>query len=259
MESLRRAGFKTVGAGQSREETATPLLWETPEGRLGVINWVFPETHPDWMRIPGPNCWPGIEVAERTIRRLRAEADWVLLFVHWSDEHFPYPRPEDRSRAHELALLSPDLIIGNHPHVVRGMEVIGSCPIFYSIGNFYFSDITSTDGKWVIEQAPRNREGLGVQITFQQGAEPRYQVLSFWMAKRQVILDPLRRAVRRMRSVSQPLHRLKGTEYEDWYQVHRSRFDKWGGRWHFGVRRLGGLGLIKRLAQRTYSLLQSHK
>ena len=41
---------------------------------------------------------------------------------------------------HFFADLGVTAIIGHHPHVVRGMEIIDSCPVFYSIGNFYFSE-----------------------------------------------------------------------------------------------------------------------
>src|SRR5690349_18353760 len=57
---LQNMGFRTVGAGLSSEDIARPLFWETAEGRLSIINWVFAETHPDWGAVPGPNCWPGV-------------------------------------------------------------------------------------------------------------------------------------------------------------------------------------------------------
>ncbi len=169
IESLKGAGFETVGAGRTQEEITAPLFWETPDGRLAIVNWVFPETHPDWMAIPGPNCWPGLQQAKHTIQESKGKADWVLVVVHWSDEHFPYPRPEDRTIAHELAQMGADFIVGHHPHVVRGVEILHSCPVFYSIGNFYFSNFEDECGKWTVRQAPRHLEGLGVQISFRKG------------------------------------------------------------------------------------------
>jgi hypothetical protein len=139
IESLHQAGFATVGAGRNLEEIEKPLFWETAEGCLAVVNWVFPETHPDWLSVPGPNCWPGLVAAKRTIQALKQQVDWILTVVHWSDEHFPYPRPEDRAIVRELAQMGVDLVVSHHPHVVRGVEVIGFCPVFYSLGNFYFS------------------------------------------------------------------------------------------------------------------------
>jgi hypothetical protein len=251
--SLNRAGFTTVGAGRTQEEITRALSWETAEGRLAMVNWVFPETHPDWMSVPGPNCWPGLEGAERTIQKLKSKTDWVLIVVHWSDENFPYPRPEDRVMGRELARIGADLVVGHHPHVVRGMEIIGSCPVFYSIGNFYFSDIADGRGGWITRQAPRHREGLGVQVSFRRGKRPEYQILSFWQTRGQVVLDSTRRAVRRMEMVSRPLQRFQNSGYAEWYSVQRARFDRWDYRWHFGLWRLGIRGLVRHLLQLFHS------
>ncbi len=253
IEALNQIGFTTVGAGRTHEEIRRPLYWATDEGRLAIINWVFPETHPDWQAMPGPNCWPGTEEAKKAVAQAKDEADWVVVVVHWSDEFFPYPRPEDRAIASELAQMGVDMVIGHHPHVVRGMEVIGSCPVFYSIGNFYFSDFPDDHGGWTVREAPRNREGLGVHILFRKGEKPRYRLFSFWKERWQSFPDPLHRAARRIRIVSQPLQRYQGAEYDDWYADKRVRFDRWGYRWHFRMRQLGIHGSIRYLAQRLHA------
>lgn len=250
MESLNEMGFAIVGAGRSRDEIGRALLWETTGGRLAIINWVFPETHPDWMAVPGPNCWPGPEAANKVIERSRGEADWVMVFAHWSDELFPYPRPEDRATARELARMGVDLVVGHHPHVVRGVENLGACPVFYSIGNFYFSDIADGHGRWITRKAPRNREGLGIEVSFQQGMKPEYRILSFWQGRSQVVLDPIDRARRRMERTSRPLRRLHDWEYAEWYRTQRARFNRWDYRWHFVAQQLGVRGSVRYLLRK---------
>jgi hypothetical protein len=250
LQSLSRAGFRTVGAGQMGEQLEAPLIWEAAAGRLAIVNWVFAETHPDWQSVPGPNCWPGATEAGRIIQTLKSGVDWVLVVVHWSDELFPYPRPEDRVVARELAQMGVDLIIGHHPHVVRGTEVVDSCPVFYSLGNFYFAEYRDPHAGVSIELAPRNREGLGVLVSFKRGEGPTCQVLSFWQRKDRTILDPRGRAGRRMARTSVPLQRLTEREYAGWYATRRSRFDRWDGRWQFGARRVGIRGVVRYLGQR---------
>ena len=180
INALKHQGFLTVGAGLTQDEISKPLIWETNEGKLAIINWVFPETHPDWLNIPGPNCWPGIEAAGELIRSLKSEADWVIVISHWSDEFFPYPRPEDRETAQKLVNAGIDLMICHHPHVVRGFEMIGTCPVFYSIGNFFFSNYGSESDRQATAWAPRNREALGVQISFKRGHSLEISTISFW-------------------------------------------------------------------------------
>jgi len=247
LSALRREGFATVGAGLCPQEIARPLWWETPEGRLAVLNWVFPETHPDWMAVPGPNCWPGAEAAAQAIRAIRQEADWVACVVHWSDEHFAYPLPADRLAARALIHAGADCVIGHHPHVVRGCETVNGRPIFYSIGNFCFDDIPDGRGGWAVRQAPRNREGLGILIRLRRGEPPRYQAHSFWCAGGVATVDRAARAQRRMERASRILQTAEDEAYAQWYAASRARFDRWSARWHFGVRRLGMRGTMRRL------------
>ena len=247
IDLLQQAGFESFGAGSTLEQITKPLIWHTKEGCLAVINWVFPETHPDWMLIPGPNCWPGAEAAERTIQDLKSQTDWVMVFAHWSDECFPYPRPEDRIMARSLVRMGADVVVAHHPHVVRGMELIGTCPVFYSIGNYFFSDHPDANGGWIVRQAPRNRESLGILLSLQRGMKPEYQILSFWSSRGQTILDPIRRAARRFESVSRPLKQLDENQYREWYKMQRRRFDRWGYRWHFGIWSLGIRGVKRRV------------
>ncbi len=259
LTALRGAGFETVGAGTTLEEITRPLYWETPQGRLAIINWVFPETHPDWMSVPGPNCWPGIETAQMAIHKLKQEVDWVMVLAHWSDEYFPYPRSEDRLVARQLAKAGADILVSHHPHVVRGMEFFGSCPVFYSLGNFYFSESRKGPGRPAVKWAPRNHEGLGVLISFKYGLKPEFELLSFWQKKEQAILDSHERAYRRMVQTSQPLKRYKGESYSRWYAARREKFFRWEAKWHFGVRRLGIFGSIQYLERKLISRLRGEQ
>jgi len=243
LASLRRAGFQTVGAGTSTAEIQQPLIWETGEGKLAIVNWVFPETHPECGVFPGPNCWPGLQEARAAIQSIKQQVDWVLVLVHWSDELFAFPRSEDRQIARELAGMGADIIIGHHPHVVRGIEMVGSCPVFYSLGNYFFSDFRDARGNWIVQSAPLNREGLGVLVDFDRDRGLTYQLLSFIQVEQKAIADPRQRAARQAKRTSAPLS-LSLNDYESWYKHKRQRFDRWLGRWYFGVRRLGVRGII---------------
>ena len=151
VESLKRGGIDIVGGGLTHDEISRPWIWEGPEGRVGVLNWVTPETHPEGPDPSGigPNVWPGESLAARAIGALRQSVDWVVIYMHWSDECFSFPRPDDRLLAGKLLEWGADAVIGNHPHVIRGAEIISDRPVFYSLGNFFFSDMRSPSGGWI--------------------------------------------------------------------------------------------------------------
>lgn len=250
--SLQINGFEPFGAGFTRPEIDKPVLRETNDGSLAILNWVFPETHPDWMAIPGPNCWPGAETAGKVIGELKKKADWVMVFAHWSDELFPYPRPEDRALAMELSSCGADLVVGHHPHVVRGMEVIGSCPVFYSLGNCYFSSDVTSSRSGVSDLAPRNREALGILLTFEREREILWTPIPYWQKGNRVMVDRLHRASRRLIQTSRPLRLDANNDYAKWYASERSLFDKFWAKWHFGVMQLGFWGSIRRISEKLF-------
>lgn len=235
---LQTVGIEPIGAVLSESEPDSPYYWETAEGSVAIFNWVFPEAHPDWMQIPGPACWPGCSRAAALLADARIKADWVLAVLHWSDELFPYPRPEDRETARFLAEAGVDAVIGQHPHVVRGMESFSGCPVFYSLGNYYFSDLQGPHGEWVSREAPRNREGLGVLLQFSPGEKLTWSAVSFWRKQDEVIPDRYRRAERRLENTSQPLHKRRNEKYPVWYRKKRFWFDRVGYRLHFRMRQM---------------------
>jgi hypothetical protein len=154
------------------------------------------------------------------------------------------PRSDDRETA-RLAGAGLDVLVGHHPHVVRGMEEIGKCLVFYSLGNYYFSDYKDAQNKWLLKWAPRSREGLGLKFTFNKGSKPEYQLLSFRQILGEVIDDPERLAAKRMIKNSLPLKLYSGDDYIKWYFSKRRIFNQVGLRWHHGVRRLGLWGYLR--------------
>ncbi len=259
LDTLKNTGFDTVGAGFSQEEIEKPLIWETRDGSLAVINWVFPETHPDWLASPGPNCWPGTEKAAQMIQGLKKQVDWVVLFLHWSDELFPYPRLEDRQIARQLVSAGADLIVGHHPHVVRGAEKITSRPVFYSIGNFFLSSKINPASSRLFHQPPRNREGVGVIATFRHGAPPAVETLSFWRERTKVILDPHKRAARRLAQASKPLERYHDAGYQTWYAGQRNWFNLWDYRVHFKLWYMHTPDIIQSFIRPLWNILSGLK
>jgi poly-gamma-glutamate synthesis protein (capsule biosynthesis protein) len=97
---------------------------------------------------------PDEEILLQTIRAAKEQADVVLVAIHWGvpygwiqnsqDEIATYQQP----LAHAMIDAGASGIFGHHPHVVQGVEFYKDAPIFYSLGNFIFSNniVTPVEG-----------------------------------------------------------------------------------------------------------------
>lgn len=70
------------------------------------------------------------------VRRARASSNCVVVSLHWGSEFIERPSPDEIATAHRIVDAGADLIIGHHPHVLRGIEKYGRGYIVYSLGNF---------------------------------------------------------------------------------------------------------------------------
>jgi len=67
-----------------------------------------------------------------------AQANLVVVSLHWGDESMAYPSSEQVRLAHKLVDAGADVIVGHHPHVIQGVESYNGAVIAYSLGNFLF-------------------------------------------------------------------------------------------------------------------------
>lgn len=65
-------------------------------------------------------------------------ADIIVACCHWGIEREYYPNDYQRNLAHAFVDAGADLVIGNHPHVLQGIEMYNGKMICYSLGNFCF-------------------------------------------------------------------------------------------------------------------------
>jgi poly-gamma-glutamate synthesis protein (capsule biosynthesis protein) len=73
---------------------------------------------------------------ECDVTELRGRVDVVVVSVHWGEEFIQEPAPQEMQLARRLVDAGAALIIGHHPHVLRGIERHDQGCIVYSLGNF---------------------------------------------------------------------------------------------------------------------------
>lgn len=80
-----------------------------------------------------------VNILKDGISKLKEEnTDVIIACCHWGIEREYYPNKFQRDTAHELIDSGADLVIGNHPHVLQGVELYSGKVICYSLGNFCF-------------------------------------------------------------------------------------------------------------------------
>lgn len=62
----------------------------------------------------------------------------VIVFMHAGREYDPAPSSAQRKLAAAAVEAGADLVIGSHPHIVQGYEIIAGKPVLYSLGNCSF-------------------------------------------------------------------------------------------------------------------------
>lgn len=138
LENLRRVGIAYVGAGENHDQAMRPIVLTVNGVRFGIVS--LGQIEP--MAFAGPDR-PGIAVLnEENLRFAIAEArkisDVVIAMPHWGPEDVATPNWIQRGLAQEIVAAGADLVVGNHTHVVQGIQEIEGIPVFYGLGNFVF-------------------------------------------------------------------------------------------------------------------------
>lgn len=145
------------------------------------------------------------------IERARAEADVVVVSIHWSHDFVERPNGRQRQRARLLVDHGADVILGHGPHVLHAVERMssprGEAICAYSLGNLvsnqglrYRVGRRAAAGAHIATWLPTSRDGawLRVEVTSTAGriaigrveAVPLFTFNNFWDTERQRGLSP---------------------------------------------------------------------
>lgn len=165
---LDEHGVAHTGAGMSIDEAVQPAIIERDGARIGLLSYdcigveanaatahkpgvayVDIITHYEPGRItagpPQIYTWPerwSLEAMSEEISSLASRCDVVMVGLHMGLVHFAAARNEFRLAEYESAVsraaihAGADVILGNHAHVLKGVEFYRGRPIFYCLGNY---------------------------------------------------------------------------------------------------------------------------
>jgi hypothetical protein len=175
---LTAAGLTVIGAGPDRETAGQPTIHTINEIRLALLAFnAIPD--PVGQDSILPNSWTraewDAETAVAAVTAARAQADAVIVSIHWGYEYQLQVDPAQRRLAEVLFDAGADLIVGHHPHVVQETAVQSDGFVAFSLGNFVFDQGQGETGQGLVLRAVFDAEGLlGVQaLPVWAGLRPR--------------------------------------------------------------------------------------
>ncbi|MGH2375692.1 MAG: CapA family protein [bacterium] len=179
LDAVRGAGIAAVGAGRNLTAALTPAVLSAQGARvafLGVAttlpvgsgaaadrpgiapihvttSYVVDGTGVD--ETPGiapfveTRAWPAdVDAVISAVSNAKRAADACIVGIHWGVPHGFVAQFQDllatyqRPLATALIDAGADVIVGHHPHMLHGIEVIQGRPVLYSLGNFLFHSVT---------------------------------------------------------------------------------------------------------------------
>lgn len=137
---LRRAGVATVGAGANADEAFAPATGPVGGVRVAVLGTTRIVPRRDWAADDGPGIASAFHERRLldAVRAAKANADVVIVNVHWGQEGSPCPEPAQEKLGNALLDAGASVVIGSHPHVLQPIRADGRGVLAYSLGNFAF-------------------------------------------------------------------------------------------------------------------------
>ncbi|WP_149257214.1 CapA family protein [Actinomadura sp. K4S16] len=170
LDILRRAGIRTVGAGESLGRAREPAVVEAGGVRVAVLGVT---DHPADFAAAADR--PGVALADlesgvpafllEEIRRLRDGHDAVLVMPHWGPNMIPAPLPYVRRAAESLVDAGATLVAGSSAHVFHAVVR----PVLFDMGDFI--------DDYAVDPLLRNDLGLLFLVTLDAAGPSRIEAV----------------------------------------------------------------------------------
>lgn len=170
VHSLTKEGILTVGGGRDSDKAKAPAIIEKNGIRLAFLAYTDGSIIPDSYEASPYN--PGVVYLETAklsedIKKAKEVADFVIVSMHTGTEYVYRPNKEQIDFARSAIDNGAELVIGQHPHSIQDVEEYKGKYIFYSLGNFIFDQMWST----------QTREGMIAEINFSKQGVVSYNLI----------------------------------------------------------------------------------
>ena len=144
LDTIKSAQMPYVGAGRDIQEASEPIYYIINGRKIAIVAATQIERSYNYTKEATEDS-PGVLKTLSPVRyaqvisQAKKNADYVICFVHWGTEGTNAYGMDQRTLAEVFAQAGADAIVGGHTHCLQGVDVIQGVPVFYSLGNFYFS------------------------------------------------------------------------------------------------------------------------
>lgn len=137
LKSLKKHHIHAIGAGRDVNSAHQPAIIRAGQHTVGLLGYYWNGRTSAKKNKPG-SAMDTPEHLAADIGRLRPLVDRLVVTVHWGVPYEREPSAADREKARLMVSLGADIVIGHHPHIMQGIELVNDRPILYSVGNFAF-------------------------------------------------------------------------------------------------------------------------
>ncbi len=144
LDTLTENGIPVIGAGRNIDEASEPVYFIANGKKIAIVAATQIERSTKYTKEATENSAGVLKTLSplryvNAIQKAKQNADYVICFVHWGTEGTHNYGRDQELLARAFVEAGADAIVGGHTHCLQGVDVIDGVPVFYSLGNFYFS------------------------------------------------------------------------------------------------------------------------
>jgi len=135
--TLEAARLVTGGVGHTQAEARRLVTLEKGGVTFGFLCYAEDTNYSLGTRGPC-HAYYELDTVLEDVAKHKDAVDVLVVSIHADIEFMPTPSVPRLANFRAIANAGADIILGHHPHVPQGCEMIDGCLIAYSLGNFIF-------------------------------------------------------------------------------------------------------------------------
>lgn len=151
-DTLRRADIPYVGGGDNIDDATKVVYYRSGDTTVGIVcatqieRLSNPDTPAATETTPGTFRCLDPELLINKLKEADSKCDVLVLYIHWGTENVVETDWLQDTQVGQYVDAGADVIVGGHPHILQGIDYIKDVPVFYSLGNYWFSSKTKDTG-----------------------------------------------------------------------------------------------------------------